>query len=154
MVLNLCRRLLRHEQDAEDAFQATFLTLARKAGTIRRSEALAGWLHKIAYRVSLYARSREAARRSRQPLDESRLPDLSRRARVEPGFWGVVDEEAEGWPSRYREPFVLCCLEGKTDREAADELGCPKGTVLSRLSRARARLRVRLSKRGLTLGGA
>jgi RNA polymerase sigma factor (sigma-70 family) len=152
MVLNLCRRLLRHEQDAEDAFQATFLTLARKAGTIRRSESLAGWLHRIAYRVSLYARSRRAARRSQQALDEAQLPDMSQGAAAEPDFWAVVDEEVERLPSRYRQPFVLCCLEGKTDREAADELGCPRGTVLSRLARARARLRVRLSRRGLTLG--
>jgi RNA polymerase sigma factor (sigma-70 family) len=152
MVLHLCRRLLRHEQDAEDAFQATFLTLARKAGAIRRREALAGWLYKIAYRVCLYARG-QTLRRSHQALDEAQVPDAGRSTPVDPDFWSVVDEEVERLPSRYREPFVLCCLEGKSDREAADELGCPKGTVLSRLSRARARLRTRLAKRGLTLGG-
>jgi RNA polymerase sigma factor (sigma-70 family) len=149
MVWAVCRRVLRHEQDAEDAFQATFLVLARKAGAIARPERLANWLYGVAYRTALKARSEAARREARErqvaampaaePPDELAWRDLG----------PVLGEEVHRLPERYRAPFVLCYLEGKTNEEAARQLGCPKGTVLSRLSWARQRLRSRLTRRGL-----
>jgi RNA polymerase sigma factor (sigma-70 family) len=153
MVYGLCRRLLRHEQDAEDAFQATFLALARKAATVRNGEALASWLYKVAYRITLAARAAAGARAEREPI-RSDLP-----ARVtEESIWRdlrpVLDEEVNRLPAKYRAAFVLCHLEGRTNEEAARQLGCPKGTVLSRLARARQRLRSRLTRRGVGLAAA
>jgi RNA polymerase sigma factor (sigma-70 family) len=154
MVLGLCRRLLRHEHDAEDAFQATFLVLARKAGSIGKRQALASWLHKVAYRIALAARSVAVARRDR----EQRWAELPAPDTAEDVAWRdlrpVLDEEVLRLPEKYRAAFVLCCLEGKTNDEAADLLGCPKGTVLSRLARARERLRGRLVRRGVVLSAA
>jgi RNA polymerase sigma factor (sigma-70 family) len=151
MVLGVCRRLLRHEQDAEDAFQATFLALVRKAGSVGRRGAVGGWLYKVAYRVALAARAR-SARRALQPLafevpsaDEPLSGILSRDLKP------VLDDELRRLPERYRVPVVLCYLEGKTVDEAARELGCPRGTVGTRLARARERLRRRLAARGLAL---
>jgi RNA polymerase sigma factor (sigma-70 family) len=154
MVLGLCRRLLRHEHDAEDAFQATFLVLARKAGFIGKRQALASWLYKVAYRIALAARTAAVARRTReQPWVEIPTPDTA-----EDVAWRdlrpVLDAEVLRLPEKYRAAFVLCCLEGKTNDEAADLLGCPKGTVLSRLARARERLRGRLVRRGVVLSAA
>jgi polysaccharide export outer membrane protein len=140
---------------AEDAFQATFLTLARKAGSIDKRTSLSSWLYKVAYRISLRAR----ARASRQAACEHPLHTLPA---VEPGHeppdqaaWRelrqVLDSEVHRLPEKYRVPFVLCYLEGKTNEQAAAELGCPKGTVLSRLARARDWLRGRLIRRGVAL---
>ncbi len=151
MVLSLCRRLLRHEQDAEDAFQATFLTLARKAASIRKSTSLASWLYKVAYRAALAARADTARRASR----EQPCVDVPGKDGAEDAVWRdvrlVLDEEVNGLPEKFRAAFVLCHLEGKTNEEAAELLGCPKGTILSRLARARERLRLRLTRRGVTL---
>jgi RNA polymerase sigma factor (sigma-70 family) len=151
MVLGVCRRVLRDAHEAEDAFQATFLALARKAGSIGRREAPAGWLYRVAYRTALQAKA-GAARRPAQDAEA-----LAARA-AETGedlVWRdlrpVLDEEVSRLPEKYRLPFVLCHLEGKTNEEAARELGCPLGTVLSRLARARERLRARLTRRGITL---
>ncbi len=150
MVLGLCRRLLRHEEDAEDAFQATFLTLARKARTIRQGEAVAGWLHKVALRVARAARTATARRAAREqagidlPSDD---PDEIAWRDLRP----ILDEEVNRLPEKYRAAVVYCYLEGKTTEEAAGLLGCPKGTILSRLSRARERLQARLTRRGVTL---
>jgi RNA polymerase sigma factor (sigma-70 family) len=154
MVLGACRRVLRHEQDAEDAFQATFLTLARKAGEAGRRGSLGGWLYTVAYRVALRARQRQAARGQREgPLEGDPAPsgvgagpveELARRE-----VWPVLDAEVARLPEKYRAAFVLCYLEGKTNEEAAALLGCPKGTILSRLARARDRLRRRLAARDL-----
>jgi cobalt-zinc-cadmium efflux system membrane fusion protein len=151
LVLQVARRLLTHAEDAEDAFQATFLTLARKAGSVRRPAALGGWLYQVAYRVALRAR---AARRttSSAPLAEVQAPPA-----IDP-VWSdlrpVLDEEISRLPEKYRLPVVLCYLEGRTLDEAARQLGCPKGTVCSRLAGARERLRTRLTRRGLALTGA
>jgi len=152
MVLNLCRRLLRHEQDAEDAFQATFLVLARKARSIGKRQACASWLYKVAYRVALAARARSATRVAR----ERSCPDELPAAEVTDDLiWRdlrpVLDEEVNRLPENYRTVFVLCCLEGRTGAEAAEQLCCPEGTVMSRLSRARGRLRLRLLHRGVSL---
>jgi RNA polymerase sigma factor (sigma-70 family) len=153
MVLGVCRRVLRHEQDAEDAFQATFLTLARKAGEAGRRGSLGGWLYTVAYHVALRARQRQAARGRREALLEGEPPpdagagpaeELARRE-VGP----LLDAEVSRLPEKYRAAVVLCYLEGKTNEEAAALLGCPKGTILSRLARARERLRRRLAARDL-----
>jgi RNA polymerase sigma factor (sigma-70 family) len=150
MVLGICRRVLRHDQDSEDAFQATFLTLVRKAGSVARREAVAGWLARVAFRVALAARAeaakRPAATAGAEPPAPAGADDLVWR-----DLRPVLDEEVSRLPEKYRLPFVLCYLEGKTNEEAARELGCPKGTVLSRLAWARRRLRARLTRRGLTL---
>jgi RNA polymerase sigma factor (sigma-70 family) len=151
MVLNLCRRLLRHEQDAEDAFQTSFLILARKADSIGKQQACASWLYKVAYRVALEARARSAERAARE---DGGTEELSASARTD-DLWcdlrPVLDVELSRLPEKYRAAFVLCCLEGRTGAEAAEELRCPKGTVLSRLARARERLRRGLLRRGICL---
>jgi RNA polymerase sigma factor (sigma-70 family) len=151
LVWGVCRRLLADTPDAEDAFQATFLVLFRKAGAIGRAEALGPWLYGVAYRTALRARAEAARRRARERHVEGR-------STVDPALdvvWAdlrpVLDEEINRLPARYRRPFVLCYLEGKTNGEAAQLLGCPKGTVLSRLAWARKRLRDRLTRRGIAL---
>jgi len=152
-VLGACRRVLRHEQDAEDAFQATFLALARKAASIGNGASVGCWLSKVAYRIAL--RARQAARRRQAWLDEWLPPEVDTSgpaellARQEIG--PVLEEEIRLLPEKFRGAFVLCYLEGKTNAEAAELLRCPKGTVLSRLSRARARLRRRLTVRHAAL---
>jgi RNA polymerase sigma factor (sigma-70 family) len=150
MVFGVCRRVLRNAHDAEDAFQATFLVLARRAGSVSRPELLGNWLYGVAYRTALKARAGSRRRRSREVpmLDDAPAP-----ARDADGeeLGGVLDEEVGRLPGRYRAAFVLCYLEGRTNEEAARLLGCPKGTVLSRLAWARDRLRYRLTRRGLTL---
>jgi RNA polymerase sigma factor (sigma-70 family) len=147
-VLGVCRRLLDRAEDVEDAFQATFLMLVRKAGSIRRGDSVASWLYKVAYRVALRARA-DRPSASRADLDTVTAPDddevLWRDLRP------VLDEEVRALPEKYRTAFVLCALEGRTNQEAADALGCPLGTVLSRLSWARQRLRDRLSRRGVAV---
>jgi RNA polymerase sigma factor (sigma-70 family) len=153
MVLAVCRRLLRHEQDAEDAFQATFLALARKAGSIARRETLAAWLHRVASRVALRARRRTAQRAAREQPGVEALAVPA--APAVPGELRLVlDQEVNCLPARYRVPFILCYLEGRTQQEVAQQLGCPPGTVASRLAWARDRLRARLTRRGLGLGAA
>jgi RNA polymerase sigma factor (sigma-70 family) len=153
-VLGICRRILRHEQDAEDAFQATFLILVHKAASIGKRQAVSCWLYRVAYRVALRARRRAAKRAAREkpvldvPAAEPALDPLWRDLR------SVLDEEVNRLPEKYRAPFVLCYLDGKTNEEAAQALGCPRGTVLSRLAWARKRLRTRLARRGLGLAGA
>jgi RNA polymerase sigma factor (sigma-70 family) len=155
MVLGVCRRVLGDAHDAEDAFQATFLTLARKGGSIGKRASVSGWLYTVAHRIALRAKAR-AARRSRRerPLGDLAVPE----AGCEPAdllAWRelrpLIDAEVERLPDKYRATFVLCYLEGKTNEEAAEQLGCPKGTVQSRLARARERLRARLSRRNVVL---
>jgi RNA polymerase sigma factor (sigma-70 family) len=156
MVLRVCRRILRDAHGAEDAFQATFLTLACKAGSIGKQEAVSSWLYKVAYRIALRAQAGAAKRRTHeQPLVDclagGSLAPSDEAAWRELG--PLLDAEVRRLPEKYRAAFVLCYLEGKTNEEAAAELGCPKGTILSRLSRARERLRKRLNQRGLALSG-
>jgi RNA polymerase sigma factor (sigma-70 family) len=148
MVLGLCRRLLRHEQDAEDAFQAVFLILLHKTGSIASGQALGSWLYKVAYRVALRARAHSRARRERPGVD---VPAAEETNMIWRDLRPVLDEEVNGLPEKYRTPFVLCYLEGLTNEEAARQLGCPRGTVLSRLAWARERLRGRLARRGVSL---
>ncbi|AGA25705.1 RNA polymerase sigma factor [Singulisphaera acidiphila] len=147
MVMGVCRQWLRDPSDAEDAFQATFLVLVRKAGSLRDCALLGNWLYGVAYRVSLRARAESAKRRSRET---ARIDD-----RVDPQEPGSQErypwlyEEVNRLPEKYRAPIVLCYLEGRTHEEAAEQLCWPVGTVKGRLARARALLRSRLSRRGL-----
>jgi cobalt-zinc-cadmium efflux system membrane fusion protein len=151
MVLGVCRRLLRREQDAEDAFQATFLALVRKAGSIGRRAALASWLYKVAYRAALRVRAEVTQQPEANSVEANLLP-----ARPEPGWADlrpVLDEEVRSLPGAYRLTFILCHLEGKSQAEAAHQLGCRPGTVASRLAWARQRLRTRLARRGVVPSG-
>jgi RNA polymerase sigma factor (sigma-70 family) len=151
MVLGACRRLLPNLADAEDAFQATFIVLARKAGSLRRPERLAGWLYQVAFRVARKARRRAAQLAGR----ERSLTEIPTDAPVPELVWRelrpLLDEELGRLPERLRLPVVLCFLEGLTKREAARRLSWPEGTVSSRLQAARERLRERLTRRGLAL---
>src|SRR5262249_37021487 len=145
MVLGVCRRVLGHEQDAEDAFQAVFCVLARKAGSIRRGRAVGGWLYAVACRIARQAKASQVRRRMRErELPDVPAPDNPPEC-VWRDLWPILDEEVSRLPERYRRPFVLCHLEGKTNEEAAAELGCAPGTVGSRLTRARQRLRAHLT---------
>jgi RNA polymerase sigma factor (sigma-70 family) len=152
LVWNTCRRLLHRQQDAEDVFQATFLALVRKGATIGKGASVGAWLYTVAYRAALAARV-QAARRTgqEQSLGDVPAPASSAEEVVWRDLRPVLDEEVNRLPRKYREPFVLCCLEGKTNEEAARQLGCPTGTLVTRLARARQRLRRRLTGRGLTL---
>ncbi len=151
MVRTVCRRLLRHNHDAEDAFQATFLTLVRKAGGIRGSENLSGWLYRVAYRTAL--RARRAA--ARLPLLGSAEPELLAPEAESDLIWRdlrpVLDEEVNRLPTRYSLPIILCYFQGFTHEQAAHAIGCPKATVGVRLMRARKLLHARLTQRGLAL---
>ena len=152
LVFGLCHRILANRHDAEDVFQATFLVLARKAATIRKPESLACWLHGVAYRLALKAKS--AAERRRLHEQQAVHPsssdenDLSWRE-----MRGVIDEELQRLPQKQRLPLVLCYLEGLTQDEAAQQLGWPRGTLKRRLEAGREKLRLRLTQRGVTLGG-
>jgi RNA polymerase sigma factor (sigma-70 family) len=150
LVLSVCRRVLGNVHDAEDAFQATFLILVRKASSLRRA-VLAGWLHKVALRVALRARANAHSRRRH----EQRVPDMPPKDFLATVVWRdlqpVLDEEVQGLPDVCREAFVLCYLEGKTYEQTAQQLGCRPGTISRRLARARELLRGRLTRRGLVL---
>ncbi|MBY0527462.1 MAG: sigma-70 family RNA polymerase sigma factor [Gemmataceae bacterium] len=154
MVWNVCRRVLSNPADADDAFQATFLVLVRKADSIAKHDSVSSWLHGVAYRVALDARAASARRRNHEnqgavmPTDEIPTDPIWSDVRV------VLDEELRRLPEKYRAPLVLCYLQGKTNDEAADQLGWTRGTIAGRLSRARDLLRDRLSRRGLALTSA
>jgi RNA polymerase sigma factor (sigma-70 family) len=151
MVLGVCRQLLRHEQNAEDAFQATFLVLARKAGSIRSPEALPNWLFGVATRMATRQRTLAGRRQAREvPLVDS-LPTRPEAMQPRAELWSVLCEEIGRLPERYRIPFILCYLDGETNEEAGRQLKIPAGTVFSRLARARKRLRERLVRRGIAI---
>jgi RNA polymerase sigma factor (sigma-70 family) len=149
MVWGVCRRILRNTHDAEDAFQATFLVLARRAPSIAHREMVASWLYRVACKTGLKARSVTARRRARE-RQMAELPDTEERRRSpRHDLVELLDRELSRLPVKYRVPVVLCELEGRTHREAAQQLGWPIGTVSGRLSRARTILADRLSRRGL-----
>jgi RNA polymerase sigma factor (sigma-70 family) len=152
MVLGVCRRLLHHEQDAEDAFQATFLVLARKAASVVRREALAGFLYGVAYRTALRARMRVARRRvMERPVEDMPHPEVP--PAEAPDWRPLLDHELGLLPDHFRTAIILCDLECKTRREAARQLGLSEGTLSSRLARARRLLARRLARYGLALSG-
>jgi RNA polymerase sigma factor (sigma-70 family) len=153
MVLAVCRRVLGDVHDAEDAFQAAFLLLARKAASVARAESLGCWLHQVAHRVALEARAVKARRRAREkPMSAEHEPAV---AAAEPVDWRpLLDEELGRLPEKYRAAVILCELECRPRREAARLLGVPEGTLSSRLAAARKMLAARLARRGVVLSGA
>jgi RNA polymerase sigma factor (sigma-70 family) len=150
LVMGVCRRVLRHEQDAEDAFQATFLVLVRRAGALDGRGTLASYLHTVAYRAALKARMAFRRRNAAAPLEDVVAPrqdsDLERRE-----LCGVLDEEISRLPEKYRAPLLLCDVQGKTHGEAGRELGQPAGSMSRLVGRGRELLRERLRGRGLAL---
>ncbi len=155
MVWGVCRRILRNHHDAEDAFQATFLVLVRKAASIVPREMVGNWLYGVAQQTALKARATTAKRRTRErPETEASEPAMTERD-LSQDLQPLLDQELSLLPDKYRVVIVLCDLEGKTRQKVARQLGCPEGTVASRLARARALLAKRLARHGLAvLGGA
>ena len=159
MVLAVCRGILRDQHDAEDAFQATFLVLARKAGSAWAEGQLGGWLHKVAYRIAVRASADAARRRAveRRAAEEAAV-EYTRDA-LEDDLRPALHEEVARLPAKLRLPVVLCYLEGLTHAQAAVALRCGEATLRRRLAGARERLRLRLARRGFepsaaALGGA
>ena len=150
MVLGVCRRLLRDPADVDDAFQATFLVLVRKAGSLGERDVLARWLYGVAHRVALRARSDTARRRARELAGDPIEPAMTSGDPERDELGAMLLDEVRRLPEKYRSPVVLCYLEGRTHEQAAAELRWPVGTVKGRLSRARDRLRGRLARRGAT----
>jgi RNA polymerase sigma factor (sigma-70 family) len=150
MVLGVCRRVLHNAADSDDAFQATFLVLVRKAGSIRKSASVGSWLHGVAFRVAREAKMRtEKQRPGEMPDITGREPDPSAEA-ARRELCLILDQELARLPAKYRSPLVLHYLEGKTKGETARELGWTEGTVSGRLARARESLRKRLAGRNVS----
>jgi RNA polymerase sigma factor (sigma-70 family) len=154
MVLGVCRRVLGCPQTADDAFQGTFLVLLRKAGSLAWRESVGSWLHQVAYRVALKARVSQQRRRARERLAASMNPEPQAVDNDRRELLLALDAELAILPEKYRQPIVLCYLQGRSHEEAAAELGWPVGTVKGRLSRGREELRKRLVRRGITPGAA
>jgi RNA polymerase sigma factor (sigma-70 family) len=152
MVLGVCRRVLRDAHDSEDCFQAVFLVLACKAASVVKRESLASWLHSVACRTALDARSANARRRARERSAAG--PAGATVTSPEPCDWlPLLDAELTALAEKYRAALVLCDLEGRSRKEAAGVLGVPEGTLSSRLATARKKLAERLARRGVALCG-
>jgi RNA polymerase sigma-70 factor (ECF subfamily) len=154
MVLGVCRRVLRDDNDAEDAFQAAFLVLVRKAGSIRPRGLVGHWLYGVAYRTALEARGILARRRAKERQVSAMPEKAAAKADAEPDVRPIFDEELNRLPAKYRVPVVSCELEGRSRKEVAALLRIPEGTLSSRLAMARRMLAARLSRRGLGVSGA
>ena len=150
MVLAVCRRLLPNNADAEDAFQATFLVLLRKAGSIDPPQMVGNFLYGVAYYTARRARA-ESTRRHVKENEARAMARPESEDKVEEQLLAQLNEELHSLPAKYRLPIVLCELEGKTRKEAARQLGCAEGTIASRLARGRKMLALRLARRGLVL---
>lgn len=150
LVLGVCRRVLRHEQDAEDAFQATFLVFARDAAAVRRASAVGNWLYGVAYNVARRARAARNRRTVKEQEAATRQP-ASARETAPDDLRDVLDQELNALPDKYRAAVVLCDLTGLTAQRAAVEVGCPPKTLGTRLARGRALLARRLARRGVGL---
>jgi len=150
MVLGVCRRMLTDQTDVEDAFQAMFLVLVRRARHLGPRDAIGPWLYGVAARVALRARSEAARRRRVESISHEVAAVSDQTAAADREIGEVIDQELYRLPSKYRSPIVLCYLEGQTHEEAARQLKWPIGTVKGRLARARDLLRSRLVRRGMT----
>src|SRR5262249_31939270 len=153
MVWGVCLRVLRDYHDAEDAFQATFLVLVRRAASIASPKLLANWLYGVAHQTALKARATAAKRKVR----ERQVTEMPEPAVTEPDLWSdlqpLLDQELSRLPTKYRVAIVLCNLEGKTRKDAARQLGVPEGTLAARLARGRSLLANRLARYGLAVSG-
>jgi RNA polymerase sigma factor (sigma-70 family) len=149
MVLGLCRRMLRDPSDADDAFQATFAILARRADSIRAGSPVGNWLYGVARRVAIRLRTETERRRTRERLDDDAVSAACAAPRHSSELRWVLDEEIGRLPDKYRAPIVLCYLEGLSHDEASERLSWPVGTVRGRMARAREVLRTRLIRRGI-----
>jgi RNA polymerase sigma factor (sigma-70 family) len=154
MVWGVCRRVLGNYHDAEDAFQATFLVLVRKAASLRAPALLANWLYAVARQTALKARAAAAKRGTR----ERQVTVMPEPAATATDLWNdvepLLDQELTSMPDKYRVAIVLCDLEGKTRKEAARQLGVPEGTLAARVARGRVMLAKRLTQRGVVLSGS
>lgn len=151
LVLGACRRMLSDPHDVEDAFQATFFIFVRKARGIARGEAVGSWLYRVAYHAAARVRSTTTRRRTQETtLDETKVAAPAAAEDLH-DLQPLLDDAVNRLPEKYRRPVVLCCLEGKSNEQAARELGCAVGTVGTRLSRARERLRAMLTRRGVAV---
>jgi RNA polymerase sigma factor (sigma-70 family) len=150
MVLGVCRGILRDRDDADDAFQAAFLLLARKAGSLWIEDSLGGWLHRVASRIALQMRAGAARRRDCERRAAERAAPRCATPFPFDDAEQVIHQEIDRLPDRYREPLVLCCLEGMTYAQAAARLRWSESTTQGRLTRARSLLRARLTRRGVT----
>jgi RNA polymerase sigma factor (sigma-70 family) len=153
MVWGVCRRVLSNYHDAEDAFQATFLVLVRKAASVVPREMVANWLYGVAHQTAIKARATTAKRGAR----ERQVTQMPEAAVTDQELWDdlqpLLDQELSGLPDIYRVAIVLCGLEGKTRKEAARQLGVPEGTLAARLARGRVLLAKRLARHGLAVSG-
>ncbi len=149
LVFGVCRRVLGNAHAAEEAFQATFLVLVRKAPTLDRGKPLGSWLYTVAYRLALRARANEARRQMCEAEAARRRPEAVQPTTAPSDLAVALEEELQKLPEKHRAPLVLCYLEGKTNEQAAQALGCPCGSMSWRLARARELLRERLGRRGL-----
>ena len=152
MVWGVCRRILANHHDAEDAFQATFLVLVRKAATVVPREMVASWLYGVARQNVLKARATTALRQRRE-RQVTTMPEAGLAHDTKNDLQPVLDEELHRLPDMYRVAIILCDLEGKTRKEAARQLGCPEGTLTARLARGRTMLAKRIAGRGVALSG-
>jgi RNA polymerase sigma factor (sigma-70 family) len=154
LVFGVCRRILSDPNDADDAFQATFLVLVRKGASLRDPGKLANWLYGVAYRTASKLRAK-AALRTKSERQAGEMPTKSDFHELNyDDLQAILDEEISQLPEKYALPLVLCYLEGKTNAQAAAQLGWPEGSISRRLSRARELLRSRLARRGLALSVA
>lgn len=154
LVYGICKRILSNVSDADDAFQATFLVLVKKGAKLQQPGRLANWLYGVAFRTAKNVKSKRA-QRSRVEREAGAMPAKSDKSELSDmnyeQLWEVLDQEISQLPPKYALPLVLCYLEGKTNAEAATQLGWPEGSMSRRLSRAKDLLRSRMAKRGMAM---